>query len=476
MTGFRIEGNTSGNVAEVDANNNLKVNLPTTIGQTGFAGMATVNHDGATGASKLVRSAEVSVNRRLRVGVDNILFQDAFNYAAQNSAVWNYTATTWGAFATSGGFQTFTSTAAAGSIVYKTYKYFPMYNGAGLSVEFVVVMPASYPTNMVVEMGLGQSSGSTAPTDGVFFRYSSTGTLLGVANYAGTETTTTLSPTPSFGSAHSYTIRVEQEEVSFWVDGVLLGTVQTPVAAAGPCQATYKPVNFRIYAASSPGVNTIKLGEVRVFLRDLNANRPWNLAMAGNGNIGSQGQSGGTMGSTALMVNATGTALTATATIANGTVASGVFLGLGGNFLVIPSAAANTDGWLCAYQVPAGTVAVNGKSLVITGVKISSAITITGLTGGPLAAVYSLAYGGTTGILTVAEAATTKAYRRIPLGIEYYAATAAVGTLGQGVQMTFNSPIMVNQGEWVGVVMKNVGTAVTAGSVFYTVTFDSHWE
>ena len=35
MAGFRIEGNTSGNVAEVDASNNLKVILPTTDASAG---------------------------------------------------------------------------------------------------------------------------------------------------------------------------------------------------------------------------------------------------------------------------------------------------------------------------------------------------------------------------------------------------------------------------------------------------------
>lgn len=473
MAGFRIEGNTSGNVAEVDVNNNLKVNLPTVTSQAGVAGMVTINHDGSSGAAKLVRAAEVSVNRRFRVGVDNLMFQDAFNYAAQNTAVWNVTATTW-AQSYSGGFMNMTTTVATGSVVAKTYKYFPLYNGAGLSIEFDALINTTLQSGEVIELGIGQAAGTTAPTDGVFFRYNASSVFQGVVNYNGTETAITLSPTPAVSSTHSYLLRVEQEEVQFWVDNVLLGTISTPLTQSGPCLSTYQPVIARIYAAGATSlVQILKVGEVRVFLRDINTNRPWAQTMAGMGGMGSQGQSGNTMGTTALMVNGTGTALVATAGAA--TAPATVFLGQGGNVLLTVTTALNTDVFVMGAQVPAGTAAINGKSLVITGVKINGVVS-TALTGGPWLAVYSLAYGATAGALNTAEAATTKAFRRIPLGIESYGAAAAVGVMGQGVQLTFNSPIVVNQGEWYGVVVKNVGTLVTAGAIFYTVTFDSHWE
>lgn len=479
MVGFRIEGNTSGNVAEVDVNNNLKVNLPTTIAQTGLAGIAAVNHDGASGQARLVRAAEISVNRRLRVGVDNLLFQDAFNYAALNTAVWNMALNTWTATYGVSGFTSIVGTTAAGNGVLRTWKYFPLYNGAGLSMEVDAIVVNPLQTGEVIEIGLGQALTNAAPTDGVFFRYTSGGALNGVVNYGGAETTITLS-TPTTGVAHSYLLRTEQEETQFWVDNVLLGSIPTPVGQAGPAQSTYQPALIRMYAAGATTLaQTLKLGEIRVFLRDINTNRPWNLAMAGLGNMSSQIQSGAAIsGSTALMINAVGVALTATANVA--TAPSGVFLGLGGNVLVIPSNALNTDGYIMGYQVPVGSAAVNGKSLVITGVKINGVVTTTALTGGPFIAVYSLAYGGTSGALSTAEAAggasTTKAFRRVPLGMEVYGAAAAIGVQGSGVSMQFLSPIMVNQGEWVGVVVKNVGTLVTAGSVFYTVTFDAHWE
>lgn len=481
MSGFRIEGASSGYVAEVDSNNNLKVNLPTVNSQAGLAGIGAIIHDGATGAARVVRAADVSINRRLRVGIDTLFFQDNFSYTAQHSAVWNMPVTTWSAPTFASGFIKLISTVAAGNVLIKTYKMFPLYNGAGLSIEVDALILQPLQSGEVIEFGMFQASASTAPTDGMLFRYTTGGALQGVVNYNGGETNVDLGTPPATGVTHSYLMRVEQEETSFWVDNVLLGKIATPVTAAGPSQCAYQPICCRMYAAGATSViQTVQIGEVRVFLRDLNSVRPWAQTMAGLGNMGSQGQQGGTQGTTALMVNGAGSALVSTAPLANNANPSTVFLGLGGNVAMQVTQAANTDAWIFGYLVPVGTAAIPGKSLIITGVKINGVVT-TIFTNGPLLAIYSLAYGGTNALaitnLTQAESATAKAFRRIPLGIETYPATAAVGTMGQGVTMQFLSPICVHPGEVVGVVMKNVGTAVTAaGAVTYVVAFDAHWE
>ena len=480
MTGFRIEGNTSGNVAEVDSNNNLQVNLPTVNSQAGLAGVGSIVWDGSSGAPRLVRAADVSYNRRLRVGIDNLFFDDSFNYSAQNTGIWYGAVTTW-ANSWTGGFWKMTSTVATGNCFAKTYKMFPIYNGAGLGININALWVQPLQTGEVIELGAFQAAAGTAiPTDGVFFRYTSGGALNGIVNYNGTETSILLTPTPVNGVTHSHYMRIEQEQVEFWVDGALLGVLPTPSAQSGPCQSSWQPICFRMYAAGATStIQVLQVGEVRAYVRDINAQRPWAQAMAGLGGMGSQGQGGGTMGTTAVMVNGAGSALVATTAIANGTVASGVFLGLGGNVAIQPWMAANTDAWLFDYLVPVGSATVPGKSLVITGVKITGVVTAA-FTGGPLLAVYSLAYGGYSAggllALTQAEAAGTKAFSRVPLGIESYAASAAVGVMGQGVSMQFLSPIIVAPGENVGIAIKNIGTALSAGAVTYTATFDAHWE
>jgi hypothetical protein len=62
------------------------------------------------------------------------------------------------------------------------------------------------------------------------------------------------------------------------------------------------------------------------------------------------------------------------------------------------------------------------------------------------------------------------------LGVQVYAATAAVGTLGQRIQLRFQSPIVVQPGEFVQTVAKNLGTVTSAGVIANLISFDAKWE
>ena len=107
-----------------------------------------------------------------------------------------------------------------------------------------------------------------------------------------------------------------------------------------------------------------------------------------------------------------------------------------------------------------------------TGVKIHGAVT-TALTGGPVTYAYSLAFGHTAVSLATAESGsfvtgTAKAPRRIPLGYETYAATAAVGVLGSpaGIDADFSSaPFPIHPGEILATVAKNQGVVTTLGVI-----------
>jgi hypothetical protein len=475
MAGFRIEGNTSGNIAEINSANELQVDLTALSSSSGFVTLTTEVDAGAATGVRTVRNPEVSINKRLRVGVDGLLFQDVFSYAAQNSAVWANNLTTMTVtFAT--GFMSLNggSSTASGAVArVSTYKFFPLINGAGLSLEIDAILTQVPQTNNVVELGCFQAAGTTAPTDGFLFRYTSAGNLIGVVNYGGTETTTGNFSLPTANVTHSYLIRAEQEEVSFWIDGVLQGKITTPNNAAGPCQAMYQPITFRNYnSAITSAAQVLKVGEVRLFIRDLDNNRDWYTALAGMGNHGSQGQAGGTMGSTALFTNSLAPGAGAAAT--NTTAALGS--GLGGQFALQPTLTANTDGIISSYQIPAGSATVPGKSLIIKGIRINGIVTTT-FTGGPVYAVWSLAYGHTSVSLATAEGAATKAPRRIPLGIQTFVVTAPVGTQdSRDINIVFQTPVVVNPGEFVQTVMKNVGTVTSAGVITWTIMIDAVWE
>ena len=111
----------------------------------------------------------------------------------------------------------------------------------------------------------------------------------------------------------------------------------------------------------------------------------------------------------------------------------------------------------------------------VTGVTIESYVQ-TALTGGGYNAQWSLAFGHTAVSLATAEAATTKAPRRIPIGVQTVASGALATAKLEVVSRTFSNPVYVNPGEFIAAVTKKVGTAPSAGVIAHIVTFDYSWE
>ena len=187
---------------------------------------------------------------------------------------------------------------------------------------------------------------------------------------------------------------------------------------------------------------------------------------------GQQGQAGQTMGTTALYTNnlapGAGVAMT------NTTAALGV--GLGGQFAALPTLAANTDGIVCSFQNPLGTVATTGKQLVLRGYSIKAVVT-TVLAGNATPVIYIMAlnYGHTNVSLATAEAANAKARRVAPLGVLVFPAAAAVGTISETISVKFDSPLPVFPGEFVAVSAKNVGAVTTSGVVTFIISPDWGW-
>jgi hypothetical protein len=321
-----------------------------------------------------------------------------------------------------------------------------------------------------------QALTNATPTDGAFFRYDAIGTLKAVLNNNGTEYTSGALVAPSAGVMHKYKIVVENDRVLYYLDGACQYIIAAPTGLGFPTYAQSQPVMVRIvHAATAPALaNVPKIGYVFVGLQDaVGLSKSMAECGAIAGKMGSQGQSGMTMGSTAIytnsMVAGAGAAMTNTTAATNA--------GLGGQASVLPTLAAGTDGILTSYLNPAATAAIPGKTLYIRGVKIQGLVT-TVLAGGPVLYAFSLAYGNNALTLAQAEGAGTKAPRRIALGYETYAAAAAVGVLGSqnGVYMQFNAPIAVNPGEYVAVAAKNLGTVTTTGVICFQIAYDCYWE
>lgn len=479
MAGLRIEGNTSGNVAEVDVNNQLKVALSTSTSNAGYSQLLSVVDDGTITGSKLTRQPEASEDYRLRIGLDTCpLMSEYFPGTALNSAIWTAPVTTMTVTVAAGflSLNAGTSTASGAVARVSSYRSFPIYNTAPVYMEAAVQFTQLPQANNVCEWGLGIATGTSVPTDGVFFRLLADGSLRAITNTGGIEVQSAdLNFASNFGAnvTRHTTITINDDVAEFWVNDVLLASIPRQTAASGIVVSQNLPMFFRNYNTNvTAAAQVMKVGLAGVSVGDVATNKPWAHIRAGAGDMGYQGPTGVTMGTTALYTNslAPGAGVAAT----NTTAALGS--GLGGQFALQPTLTASTDGIIQSYQVPLGTAAVPGKSLFITGVRITGVVT-TALTGGPVIGLWSLAFGHTTVSLATTETATSKTARRIPLGINSFPATAAVGTMyDREIYVPFTTPVVVQPGEFVQCVMKNVGTVTSAGVITYLITYDSYWE
>jgi len=465
-----------GTPADVDASNNLLVNLPLDASKAGYVVLAG-QHAGATDPSGLIQEdVRVSTQGRLAVGQPVMLLNEVYNYTALNSSIMTAPVTTMTVTCAGGtlNLNAGASAAASGVARVTTYPFYPFQADFATFCTLDMMLTQAPQTNNVVEVGFFQSTGVAAPTDGIFFRYDAAGQLKAVVNNNGTELTSGVLTAPSAGVMHKYKIVGENDRVLFYIDGVCQAVLAAPTTLGMPTYSAYQPWSCRTYNAATPPTlaQVVKIGYTFVGLQDAAGLGKDNATVAAiQGRVGAQGQSGQTRGSTALLTNS----LAAGAGVAMTNTTAALGSGLGGQFSTQPTLAVGTDGIVSSYQNPAATAAIPGKQLYIRGIKIQGAVTTT-LVGGPVVYEYLLAFGHTNVSLATTESATAKAPRRIALGFESFAAAAAAGAIGQGVYMPFTAPIPVNPGEFVQAVAKNVGVVTTAGVITFTITLDAYWE
>jgi hypothetical protein len=329
----------------------------------------------------------------------------------------------------------------------------------------------------VCEWGAIIHTGVATPTDGVFFRVNSSGEFRAVINNNGTEVqSNTLDFSALVGINHTrgFLIYIMSNKAFFWIDNILVATLDAPAAVGTVTSSQNLPMSFRNYNSSAvSSAQIMKVSMVNVTLADMNTSKPWNAIIAGAGGNASQGQTGGVIGSTALYTNSL--APTAGAVMTNTTAALGS--GLGGQFSALPTLAVNTDGIICSFQVPLGTSILPGKTLYVRNINIDAVVT-TVLVGNatPVIYAYSLAYGHTAVSLATTETATTKAPRRKILGINQFPAAATVGTQALSIGSNYDVPIVVQPGEFIQVVAKNIGAVTTTGVVTFFIDIDGYYE
>lgn len=481
MAGFRIEGNTSGNVAEVTTGNALKVSLPTADADSGKVRMMSENDAGTITGTAYLYSPETDEDYRLRVAQDTILDTETLNYTAQNTGKHTFVNTTmagaWSAagLTTNSGNITTTTT----GLTFGTYAEFPMLGSTELYCEMEGAFTAQPTSNTAVDFGLFRRGAANpyAPTDGVYFRLGAAG-ISAVLNRGGVETTQALTFTYTNNRVYQFLISGHEREVKFWIDGVLYAKITTPVADGQPFQSATLPFSVRhaITGGAAGAALSFILKDYTVSIGGSGFTTV--PSTAGNRIQGSyQGTSGGTMGSLATLPNSTNPTAAAPS---NTALTANLPAGLGGQGLVTAAVAAATDGIWGSYQVPAGSLTTPGRRLVIRGVYVDAVNTGAAVATTATTLQFALAYGHTAVSQATAEAAAAKAPRRVALGFMTWAVGAGIGAGPQGGRLFLDlgdAPIYVNPGEFVALVAKFlVGTATASQTISFVWQPVYGWE
>ena len=484
MAGIRIEGNVSGNVAEVDASNRLLVRIPnaSTPANVGAVAFHSENDSGSATGTALLASPETDDDARLRISQEAVFDTETFNYTAQNTGKHASRVLTmalaWSAagLTTNSGNITTTTT----GVQFNTYAEFPILGGGLLYGEVSGSFTAQPTTNTIVDFGLMRCATTNpfAPTDGVFFRLTSAG-LFGVLNSNGTETVTSaFSFTYNNNQKYQFIISMHERNVQFWIDDVLYAEVPTPVGQGQPCMGASVPMSLRhaIVGGAAGSALSFVLNDYAVTVGGPNIAQT--ASIVGQRIYGSyQGLSGGAMGSLATYPNSTNPTAAAPS---NTALTANLPAGLGGQGAVTAAAAAATDGIWGSYQIPAGTPNVQGRRCIIQGVRIDAVNLGAAVATTATTLQFSLAYGHTAVSLATAEAAAAKAPRRVALGIMTWPVGAGIGAQPQfgPIDVDFgDAPIFVNPGEFVALVCKFlVGTATASQVIQFTWTPTYGWE
>jgi hypothetical protein len=439
----------------------------------GAVRMFSENDAGTVTLTPTLLSPETTNDFRLRTVDDTTLDDEVFCYANQNTGKHSYASTTMtmalasNALVTNSGNITTLNTAT----FFRTQQFFELCGSQNATtVVFEAALSAGLTTNTTIDFGMFLQSGTSpyAPTDGCYFRILPGG-FQGVINFNGTEVSTSLSFTAAINQVYGFKITINTDKVQFWINNVLYGTLTTQVANGAPFASQALPLQIRHAIGGTAAAAALSL---RVFTYNIQVNDQTNLpyqhiaAMRGNSSQVQQGATtGGQLTTYALGTEPAAVTLTASTAPATNT--------LGGLFLLpVAITPAASDYPLFAWQNPAGTAAIPGKVFVCTGVIIGDLSVTTALTGGPLLLQWAIGYGSTASTLATTESTTftaggtTKIARKIPLGAQALAATAAVGAISPGFQRDFSSaPLPINPGEFLHIILRIPGgTATTAGA------------
>jgi len=496
----KIVGNTSGNIAEINASGQLKVitEIDAYDNPNNVCAVRCFNENdtGSITGTPVLLSNEIDDDYRSRSASDILLDEENFCYTAQNTGKHFYANTTmtnaWatGAMSTNSGNIVTINT----GVNFGTYRQFPILGTSTLSFDIEGSFNAQPTSNTIIDFGGFQRGASNpyTPTDGAYFRLNSAG-LQGIVNYNGTETSTGTFPTSSTDSTpwaytnnkkYQFILYITPRRVVFWINDNgninTFGAIDTPIGNGQPCASSAVPFSVRHAIVGGAAGATLSFQLARYNIRLGGATIFTTSSTNGLRLFGAyQGLGGGTMGTIHKVGTiTTGNEANPTAAVPT-TTSAALGSGLGGSFWETATLAVNTDGIVMSYQVPAGTATMQGRTLVLRGIYLSSYIQ-TVIAGGPFTAEWFLAFGHTSVSLATLEAAGTKAPRRVVLPFVQQITSAQAVQTQVAQNTTFvdfgDAPIFVNPGEFVQLCTRHIGTVGTSGTIVHKVTPIYGWE
>jgi hypothetical protein len=474
-----IEGLT-GIKADVNDDNETLVALTQNEDNAGFALLACKMGSESDEGGVYVERLRASDFGRLAVGMDQFAWNHSFPGSALNTGLWASPTTTM-TITVSGGFCALNAGAsvANGAVARVTsYPMFPAFKTFADGVQMDVQFSQLPVANNVCEWGWVISTGTTAPTDGIFFRLNASGEFRCVVNTNGSEATSAALPFSTLvgvNTTKQFYFTISDSEIDFYINDEHVAGIDRPAAVGTMTGSQQCPMSFRNYNTGvTSSAQIMRVGYVNVSYGDMSSNKFWHYSQSGNGANSAQGQSGATLGTTAIFSNGA----TPTAAVPTNTTAA-LATGLGGIFLETDTLAVGTDGIVMSYQVPAGTASLPGRSLYIQSLRIETFVS-TVLVSGGYVGMWGLTFGATAVSQATAEAATAKAPRRVgPFGLHSVAAAAAALTIvtPTSIQVDFETPIFCEQGSFIQLIRrKQSGTAPSSGVLTHVVTVNGYWE
>lgn len=321
--------------------------------------------------------------------------------------------------------------------------------------------------NATMELGFLEATGSAAPTNGAFFRWSSASEFRCITCFNSVETPSAALTAPTANAVHTAHITFRGTKVEFWIDEVLVAEVTNPSGNPTPTNSSRIGLGARVYnGGTSPAVPPeLHLAAFSLWRNDLNTNKLWPSQMSSIGRGAWQSPV-----TPYAMTQQWANNAAPTAAVLSNTAAS--YTTLGGLYVVTTAFTANQDNLLFGYQVPAGF------QLFITNVRIGGAVT-TVLGATATALHWGLAVNASAVSLATADnfasGTNSYAYRRIYLGTHGLIAAAAVGTQLSQIDVDCTTPYSVDGLRFVGIILRATASPAT-GAITGGVTISGYFE